>query len=58
MSKSFVPRKSNLASSIDSFGVSERTNTLFFFQRKSAGVEAVKGKFGEGTGTLPFPTTL
>ena len=31
--------------SIDSFGVHERSNTLFFFQIKSAGVVAVNGKW-------------
>ena len=39
----YVPDSPNCAS-IDSFGVDERSTTLFSFQMKSAGVVAVNGK--------------
>ena len=46
MSTYYVPDSPNFAL-IDSFGVAERNNTLFFFHMKSAGVVAVNGKWVE-----------
>ena len=46
MSTYYVPDSPKFAS-IDSFGVDERSNTLFFFLMKSAGVVAVNGKWVE-----------
>ena len=46
MSAYYVPDSPNFAS-IDSFGVDERTNALFFSQMKSAGLLAVNVKWVE-----------